>query len=911
LRYNCKMRRSRVERVLLLAAAYFAVARLALLVAIPPGYATVVWPSAGIAVAALWLWGAELWPGALLGSFAANAVTAWTHGASGLGPVVLAAWIGVGAAVQALAAVALSRRATGGREPLSAERALFRFIMVAGPLACLTASLWGTAGLLLFRTIPLREAPYSWATWWVGDAVGVVFAAPLILLWAGRGPSGSRRGKLAVTAVMFATAATVAAIHAYAVRSELELVRAQAERRVDDASAALRVGLAEGVDAVSSAADLFESRAPVGRAEFGRFARASLGRHPALLALEWRPRVTDARRRAFEDDARASGLPRYAVTELAGPGAVRPRSRAPEYYPILYVEPMKGNEKALGLDVGGPLGETLKLALRTGAPAASAGMRLVQETGTQTSVVILAPVRTPGAAAADGAVEGIYRVGDALERLLAGAGANVKGLRVADVTDPASPQPLYAKGDLSAARSDAVATTVDVAGRRWSIELVPAADFRTRERSEQSWLVLGRALVLMYLTSWVVLTLYGRAERISALVEFKTAELREHERRLMRAQKMESVGRLAGGVAHEFNNILMAASGLAQIVFQALGPEHPSSPDVERIIAALKRAAHLVSQLLTYSRKREAHMRPTDLRALISRLTKMLGAALGRGVLLELDLGDAPAWIMADAGQVEQVLLNLCFNARDALAGKGRIWISVHPATLERELGSAFVAARPGRYQVLEVADDGPGIPPEVLPRLLEPFFTTKPVGEGTGLGLSVVSGIVRQHEGGIDIGASPEKGALVSIYWPAAPAPAAADGARAAESAVPRGSGLILIVDDDPLVCSTLERILASFGYQTLSAGGGREGLHALRGAPEVRAVVLDLVMPGMDGLETYDRMRAVRPDLRVLFLSGFAPREAEEEMRRRGVNFIGKPADPAELALALHEALSAPPRA
>ena len=422
-------------------------------------------------------------------------------------------------------------------------------------------------------------------------------------------------------------------------------------------------------------------------------------------------------------------------------------------------------------------------------------------------------------------------------------------------------------------------------------------------------MVLARALVLMYLTSWVVLTLYGRAERTAALVELRTSELREQERRLMAAQKMESVGRLAGGIAHEFNNILMAASGLAQLVLQTLGPEHPSAPDLEGIIAAIKRAGHLVSQLLTYSRRREAQIRATDLNALIARLSKLLATALGSRIALELPPGDEPAWIMADAGQVEQVLLNLCFNARDAVGGKGRIRISIRPMSLERALETSFVSAPPGRYAVLEVSDDGPGIAADVLPHLLEPFFTTKPFGEGTGLGLSVVSGIVRQHGGGLDIESSEGKGATISVYWPATE-PTAREKTPVPTSA-PRGSGLILIVDDEPLVCSTLARILSRLGYGTLLAAGGEEALRALRGAREVRAVVLDLMMPGMDGLETYDRMIASRPGLKVLFLSGYAPQESENEMKRRGLPFLGKPADPAQLAIALQELLGAPPSA
>jgi signal transduction histidine kinase/CheY-like chemotaxis protein len=863
-----------VKGVLLLALAYFAAARLSLLFAIPPGYSTAAWPPAGIALAALWVWGIELWPGVFLGSFAANAVTVWSRGPVGSAPVLLAAWIGAGAAAQALTAAVVAHRAVGGRDPLARERDLFRFLIIGGPVSCVIASLWGTGGMLLLKTIAPPEALYSWVTWWVGDAVGVAFAAPLILLWAGRGPADSQRRKIAVTAVLFAVVATVFGIHHHAISTDKIVLLTRAKEGLADVSTSLRTALSEGVDAVSDSADFAESLPGFGRAEFGRFARASLLRHPAMLALQWRPRTRGD-------------------------------------FPILFAETARGAETILGFDVAEKksVSDALALALRTGKPEISGEIRLPGKTRDEMGVVILVPARSPGAAGAAGVMVGIYRVRDTMEDLLASSDPEVRDFRVEDVTDPAAPRLLDSKGDFPLDPAGSISTTADIGGRRWRVELTPAANFGKAGRSEQSWLVLARALAVMYLTSWVLLTLYGRAERISALVEARTAELREQERRLMRAQKMESVGQLAGGIAHEFNNILMGASGLAQLLLLSLGPRHPSTPDVEGIVASIKRASHLVSQLLTYSRRRETRIKAIDLNGLIQGLAGMTAAALGKRIRMEFGVGVEPLWIEADASQVEQTLLNLCFNARDAMSGKGTIRIATRPVAAAGELAEAFIPAPPGRYAVMEVSDDGPGIPEDVLPHLAEPFFTTKPFGEGTGLGLSVVSGIVRQHKGGMIIRTAPGAGASMQIYWPAAYAPL--ETTPAPRAAAPHGSGLILIVDDEPLVCSTLERILSGFGYATVSAGGGEEALRVLQGAPEVRGVVLDLLMPGMDGLETYDRMLALRPGLKVLFLSGYAPRESEEKMKLRGLPFLGKPADPSQLAVALDEVLSAPPRA
>lgn len=896
-------------KILALAAAYFAAAALSRLLAIPPGYATVVWPPAGAALAALWLWGGDLWPGVLLGSFAANL---WSPAGAPVGsPVSIAAWISVGAAAQAWAGWALARRALSGRDPLGGERDLFSFLAVGGPLTCLISSSWSLLGMRMLHIIALREAAYSWTTWWVGDCVGVALAAPLILLWFGREGSTGRRGRGAVTGALVVTLATIAVIHLYAVGNEERVLRDHARRKLADMSLTLRVGLAGHLDSLQTSADIFASENVLTREEFHDFALGILARHPGMQALEWRPRVLDADRAAVEARARRDGLKDFSFQAFDPRRKSVRQARAPVYFPILYAEPLKGNEAALGLDLGQPqVRAAAEEALATGRPRASSAIRLVQETGDQKSVVVLTPVRSSRHGGPVGLIEGVYRVGDMMESLLAGVDEDALGLRLYDDTPPHRPELLYSRGVSSGTRENAVTVTGDFAGRRWSVELIPNASFQARTRTALSWFVLAADLLLAYLAAWIVLTLFARAERVSALVEAKTAELRAQERQLMRSQKLESVGRLAGGIAHEFNNILMGAAGLTQIVQQNLGPSHPNSPDLDGVLASIKRAGHLVTQLLTYSRRKEARRTPLDLNELIMHLSKMIGAAVGRRVELQVEVGSEPAWIMADASQVEQVLLNLCFNARDAVSGKGRIRLAARPEAVNAPLDGAVLPVTPGRYVVLEVADDGPGIPAEVQSRLFEPFFTTKPFGEGSGLGMSVVSGIVRQHGGGLDIRTSPGKGTAIRVYWPAADAPPP-EKTPVRDASAPRGEGSILVVDDEPQMRTVLEKLLTGFGYRVVCAAGGEEAVKLLAGRPETRGVVLDLVMPGMDGLETYDRLTALRPGLKVLFLSGYAPRASENEVSRRGLPFLAKPADAGQLAWALHELLTGEPRA
>lgn len=509
-----KLPSGRAARVAVSALAYLGVARVSLALAIPPGYATVVWPAAGVAFALVWMWRAPALVGALLGSFAANLWMTWDRGSLSPATAELSFWIAAGSAAQAAAAVALVRRAARGRDPLAGERDLTVFLALAGPVACAISASWATVGMRLFGVIRPAETAFSWTTWWVGDGIGVALAAPLVLFWTRPEAPERRRARTAVTAALVATGLTITAVQTYAIASEERLARAQAAQKLADVSLTLRVGMGGHVEALRAAADFFNSSEDVTRAEFHRFARAMIDRHPGVQAIEWRPRVTDARRAAVEAAARRDGLKDYQFTGLEDDGRLRRRARAPEYYPILYAEPMAGNEGALGLDINRQqpeVREAAERALTSGAPAASGGFHLVQETGAQTGAAVLVPVLHYPDQRIVGLLEGVFRIGDLMESLLAGTHTDALSVRVIDVTDPAAPRALYSRGVPEAGALEAVSMSGDFAGRRWRIELVPNASFQARERSPLSWFALGSILSLSHLIAWVVLSLYARA----------------------------------------------------------------------------------------------------------------------------------------------------------------------------------------------------------------------------------------------------------------------------------------------------------------------------------------------------------------------------------------------------------------
>ena len=262
--------------ILLLASAYFLAAILSRLLAIPPGYATIVWPAAGLALGALWIWGKDLWPGVLLGSFAANL---WSlPGTTVPMPVVLAAWISIGAAAQAYFATSLARRVLGERDPLIEEGDLFWFLIITGPFSCLIASSWAVAGMRLLGAIDARGTAFAWTTWWIGDAIGVAATTPMLLLWWGRDTVGPRRSRAIVCAVLAATMMAVAVVHLYALRNEEELQRVHASQMLTDASLTLNIGLAGHLDALQTTADIFANENELTRAEFHYFALSLLAR---------------------------------------------------------------------------------------------------------------------------------------------------------------------------------------------------------------------------------------------------------------------------------------------------------------------------------------------------------------------------------------------------------------------------------------------------------------------------------------------------------------------------------------------------------------------------------------------------------------------------------------------------------
>jgi PAS domain S-box-containing protein len=381
------------------------------------------------------------------------------------------------------------------------------------------------------------------------------------------------------------------------------------------------------------------------------------------------------------------------------------------------------------------------------------------------------------------------------------------------------------------------------------------------------------------------------------------------EEQLRQAQKMESIGRLAGGVAHDFNNMLTVINGFSKLVLAKLHASDPLRESVEEINKAGERAVRLTQQLLAFSRKQILQPHVLDLNRVVAGTQPMLARLVGEDVELRVQLHPEATTVCADPHQLEQVVMNLAANSRDAMPHGGKLRIGTSVVAWGASDVQAHPGAHAGRYVVLEVSDDGEGMSEETRLRIFEPFFTTKDVGKGTGLGLSMAQGIVAQSGGFIEVASAPGQGTTFRVYLPGAEG-APADSSQSPAGAAIRGEETVLVVEDQEEVCKYVATALETFGYRVIQAAGADEALLLCeREQGRVDLVLTDVVMPNMSGRELADRLAKNRPGLKVLFMSGYA----DDAVMREGAagtnaNFIQKPFSPDQIATKVREILASP---
>jgi len=387
-------------------------------------------------------------------------------------------------------------------------------------------------------------------------------------------------------------------------------------------------------------------------------------------------------------------------------------------------------------------------------------------------------------------------------------------------------------------------------------------------------------------------------------------ERKQLEEQFHQAQKMEAVGRLAGGVAHDFNNLLTAILGSADLVLESLTARVPERGELEEIRKAALRAADLTRQLLAFSRQQVIAPTALNPNEVVANMDKLLRRLLGEDVELRTRLTPDLVTVKADPSQLEQVVLNLAVNARDAMPNGGKLTIETQNVELDAAYVRGHISAQPGSYAMIAVSDTGVGMDAATQARIFEPFFTTKEIGKGTGLGLATVYGIVKQSGGWIWVYSEPGQGTTFKIYLPCVTEAVPPAAVTPAPPASVRGSETILLVEDDEMIRNLVPKVLKANGYRVLVAANGRDA-ERMAGQHEgpIHLLMTDVVMPGMNGREVAERLAAARAGLRVLYLSGYTDDAiVHHGVLEPGVAFLQKPFTPAVLGRKVREVLDSP---
>ena len=908
--------------IALLAIVYLGAAKLGLLAAVAHSVVSSAWPPAGIALAALVLFGMRYWPGIAIGAFLLNA-------SSGV-PLAGAAGIAVGNTLEAVVGTLLLKHVVRFRPSLERLRDVLALVLLAAAVSTMVSATIGVASLSLSGASSPTAYGSLWFVWWVGDAIGVLVFGSLVLTWAStprlhQSPGRTVEALVLVLVLVVLTDALFQLPFSY-VYAIFPVV----------SWAALRFGPRGAVTAtlVVSTLAIWYTLNGLGPfvASTPTHNMALLQTFMGLLAVTALVLAALMRERAVAEQAQTESDVNYRVLFESNPSPLWVYDR--ETLAFLAV-----NEAAVR-HYGYPREEFLGMTLqdirppedverlqnqvtRSVAGLVEAGVwRHRKKDGTIINVEItrhtLPFAGRPAALAMAHDITMRTRAEEALRQSEARLGGivDIAGDAIISVDESQHIQ-LFNR----AAETIFGYATEEVIGQPLDILLpsrfVEAHGQHIREFAQSSDTArqMGEPLEIFgrrkdgkdFPAEASISKLHLGSEAVFTVILRDITQRKSLERQLLQAQKMEAVGRLAGGVAHDFNNLLTAILGSSDLLLEDLGPDDPHIQEVQEIKQAAHRAAALTHQLLAFSRQQVLAPRILDLNTVVANVDKMLRRLIREDIDLRTVLASELGAVQADPGQLEQVITNLAVNARDAMPNGGKLTIETANAELDGPYAQDHLPTRPGRYVLLAMSDTGIGMNEEVKAHIFEPFFTTKEKGKGTGLGLATVYGIVKQSGGYIWVYSEPGRGTTFKIYLPrveATPEPLAPQPVR---SISPHGSETVLVVEDQDEVRKLTRRVLEARGYTVLVAANGTEALQVAQAhAGPIHLLATDVVMPGMSGREVSLRLAPARPQMKVLYLSGYT----DESITRHGVlepgiAFLQKPFTADALARKAREVL------
>ncbi len=718
--------------------------------------------------------------------------------------------------------------------------------------------------------------------------------------------------------------ATIAAASLLA-RAEADRHQARFDQLASGAVQAIEARMLAQLTLLRGAAGLFNASDEVEREDFRAYvARLRLERnYPGVLGIGYSVYARDAdAMQAVVTAARGSGLPGFTH---------RPPGPRQDYSAILYIEPMNRlNAAALGFDMlsEGTRRAAMEAAVRSGAAHMSGRVRLVQEIDVvkQPGFLIYLPLYRGGDVANSrnlyGWVYSPLRAHDLFSAIF--TRQDISGVTVEVYDGQVAPGSLlFQSAEPQAQPRLATIRPLEIAGRPWLVRITSAPSFDERSPIILALIVSAAGTAISLLLAWVVWQQAGAKLETERRVQQRTAELSEANARLLeeaqarqeaeakvaQMQKMEAIGQLTGGIAHDFNNMLTVVLGNLDIARRRLDQPERLARAVDHAREGAQKAADLTQRLLAFGRQQALVPKVIDPNKLIAGMSELLRRALGETVQLETVLAGGVWPVCADVTQIESAILNIAINARDAMPEGGRLTIETANTHLDEHYVRHHVDLKAGQYVLIAISDTGTGMPQDVVTKALEPFFTTKEVGRGTGLGLSQVYGFVKQSGGHLSLYSELGEGTTVKIYMPRHRGEATAedeDDLDAQELPRARAGEVVLVVEDEDQVRALSAETLRELGYEVLTASRGTEALELLDQRPDVRLLFTDVVMPEMNGRVLADRARAARPDLRVVFTTGYTRNAIVHHGRLdEGVALLNKPFTAGDLARRIRQEL------
>jgi signal transduction histidine kinase/CheY-like chemotaxis protein len=671
--------------------------------------------------------------------------------------------------------------------------------------------------------------------------------------------------------------------------------------------------------------DFFNNSELVTREEFSDFVMNVIARSPSIQAFSWNPLILNSERAKYESRAQEEGFENFMFKERTEENELVRAAQRDEYVIVYYIEPLADNEPAFGYDIASnPTRlKAINYGFDTGELSATDRITLVQEAGEQFGILLLLPIykqNVPLKTTEDrqkhrkGFVVEVLRVGDVIENALKNFSDEGINIYLYDLSADEAKRFLYFRPSrVSGITKNPQqkdnnqkglywSKTFDFAGRQWQVLFSPSSYYFDSQQSWHAWFVLSGSLLLTCLLAFYISrkAIYTAdieqrvKKQAETNLELKKAirEQKKLEGQLVQAQKMEAVGQLAGGIAHDFNNILTAIIGYGNLMQMKMKEDDPLRMNIDHILNSAERAARLIQSLLAFSRKQIINPQPIDLNEIVTRVEKLLLRVIGEDIKLTTICREEAVTVMADSGHIEQVLMNLATNARDAMPEGGILSIETGLVEIDDELIKTHGYGKQGKYAFISVTDSGVGMDEETRQKIFEPFFTTKEVDKGTGLGLSVIYGIIKQHDGFIDVYSEPGKGTKFKIYLPQIKA-GIKEAAKTELFSVEKGTETVLVAEDNESVRRLIKDILQQYGYKVIEAGDGEEAIENYKEQEEeIDLLLLDVIMPKRNGKEVYEEIKGMKPDVKALFLSGYSEDLLQKKgVLEKGINFIFKP--------------------